>query len=106
MLDVAVQQKASARLYDAAEIQPLQRISHASQVVLKASPVGRETMVIDRERDAPITEFRQQLDGVQRIVVGQAVGVVAEQHNAMIIRGLLSVVADAELQLELLEGVG
>jgi hypothetical protein len=37
--------------------------------------------VVDRDRHAPITDLRQQLDRVEQIVMGQSVGVVAEVHE-------------------------
>ena len=40
-----------------------------------------ERAVVERDRDSCVADFGQQLDGVEQVMVGEAVGVVGEEHD-------------------------
>ena len=56
----------------------------------KSGANGIEVVDVERERDAAVAQFGEDLDGVFEPVVGEAVGVVAEEHACLELRRVLT----------------
>src|SRR5262249_10965313 len=70
------------RLDDRAELQRCEQVAHMTE--LRAAMPGIERMVVDRDGHTAVTERSKDDQRVFQPVMGEAVGVVAQEHGAMI----------------------
>ena len=80
MLPARIEQEAGAGLDDRPHLQPRKSAAQPLDPLRPVRGIGRQRIVIDRDRHAPIADLGEQLDGVEQLVMGQAIGVVAEEH--------------------------
>ena len=81
MLLAWVQQEAGSGFDDRAELMTLQGGGYLRELGGGSFLVRIECAVIQRDGDAAVADLGQQRDGVEEIVMSEAVGVVGEEHE-------------------------
>jgi hypothetical protein len=80
MLYAPIEQKPAARFDDAAKVVLSQRRLDLLELPLKSIIQRIERPMIERDRDALVANLGQNLNGVEQVVMGEAIGVVGEEH--------------------------
>jgi hypothetical protein len=83
VLDSRIQQKTCAGLDHAFQAQPLELALQTFQIGRPVIGQRIERPVVERDGHAAVADFGQERNRVEWIVMGQAVGVVAEEHFAV-----------------------
>ncbi len=82
MFVARIEKKAGTGLNHAAELERFQQVPNGRQLLSEVAVKRIERVIIERKGDALIAQCLKNNDCVAEIMMGEAVGVVAEEHGA------------------------
>ena len=80
MLRARIQQEAGPRLDDRTHLEFFQAAAHTVEPLGAIGRAGRQGRMVEGDGHAAVTDFAQQRNGAEQIVMRQTVRVVAEDH--------------------------